>query len=87
MRVHGDAAVVRYRATPEVVFDGIAIPREQYWRTDTYERTDGRWQVVRSRADAIRWAAARAPGRRAPPRPGAPRERRPWCGAGGRGGC
>jgi hypothetical protein len=49
VRVHGDAAVLRYRA--EMEMNGIV---RRLWHTDLYERRDGRWRVVWSQATAIR---------------------------------
>ena len=53
VRLHGNAAVIRYRAQLEVVFAGHKVPLSGYWHTDTYERRDGRWMVVWSQATAI----------------------------------
>ena len=53
VRVHGDVAVIRYRATIEPVFEGQKARQGRYWHTDLYERRDGRWQVVWSQATAI----------------------------------
>jgi hypothetical protein len=54
VRVHGNAAVIRYQAALEVVFGGHLVPRAAYWHTDTYEILDGRWQAVWSHATEIR---------------------------------
>jgi hypothetical protein len=54
VRLHGGAAVIRYRAQLEVVFGGHKVPLSDYWHTDTYEQRDGRWMVVWSQATAIR---------------------------------
>lgn len=54
VRVHGNAAVIRYQATLEVIFGGHRVPRATYWHTDTYENTDGQWQVVWSQATEIK---------------------------------
>lgn len=53
VRLHGNAAVIRYRARLEVVFAGHKVPLSDYWHTDTYEHRDGRWMVVWSQATAI----------------------------------
>ena len=45
VRVHGDAAVVRYKS--EIEFYGS---RGHYWHTDLYEKRDGQWQIVWSQA-------------------------------------
>ncbi|MDN2700838.1 MULTISPECIES: nuclear transport factor 2 family protein [unclassified Janthinobacterium] len=54
VRVHGDAAVLRYQAQLEIHFAGQAVPRARYWHIDSYERRAGRWQAVWSQATAIR---------------------------------
>ncbi|MBB3644049.1 hypothetical protein FHX14_000208 [Rhizobium sp. BK619] len=53
VRLYGCAAVIRYRARLEVIFNGHPVPPAQYWHTDAYERRDGRWLVVWSQATAI----------------------------------
>jgi len=50
VRLHGDAAVIRYRARLEIVVDGQRVPEAQYWHTDSYEKHAGQWQVVWSQA-------------------------------------
>jgi hypothetical protein len=50
VRVQGDAAVIRYRSKLEIVVQGERVPLRRYWHTDTYEKRDGRWQVVWSQA-------------------------------------
>lgn len=50
VRLHGDAAVIRYRARLEIVVDGQRVPEAQYWHTDSYEKHAGKWQVVWSQA-------------------------------------
>jgi ketosteroid isomerase-like protein len=50
VRLHGDAAVIRYRARLEIVVDGQRVPEAQYWHTDFYEKHAGKWQVVWSQA-------------------------------------
>ncbi|MGX1274403.1 nuclear transport factor 2 family protein [Streptomyces phaeoluteigriseus] len=54
VRVHGNAAVIRYQAELEVVFGGRPVPRATYWHTDTYECVDGKWQAVWSQATEVR---------------------------------
>ena len=54
VRLRGDAATIRYQATLEVEFGGHAVPRANYWHTDSYELLDGRWQAVWSQATEIR---------------------------------
>ena len=53
VRLYGRAAVIRYRARLEVIFNGYPVPPAEYWHTDAYERRDGRWVVVWSQATAI----------------------------------
>jgi hypothetical protein len=53
VRLYGGAAVIRYRSLLEIVREGQQTPLRQYWHTDSYERRDGRWQVVWSQATAI----------------------------------
>jgi hypothetical protein len=50
VRLHGDAAVIRYRSRLEIVVDGQRVPEAQYWHTDSYETHAGKWQVVWSQA-------------------------------------
>jgi ketosteroid isomerase-like protein len=47
VRVHGDAAVVRYESEIE-----LSGSRGHYWHTDLYEKRDGQWQIVWSQATA-----------------------------------
>ncbi|QYX75175.1 nuclear transport factor 2 family protein [Streptomyces akebiae] len=54
VRVYGNAAVIRYQATLEVLFAGHAVPRATYWHTDSYENIDGHWRAVWSQATEIR---------------------------------
>ncbi|MET9506543.1 nuclear transport factor 2 family protein [Streptomyces sp. NPDC006622] len=54
VRVLGDAAVIRYQATLEVIFGHHRVPRASYWHTDTYENDGDQWQAVWSQATAIR---------------------------------
>ena len=53
VRLYGEAAVIRYQSQLEVVVHGQHLPLRSYWHTDSYERRDGRWQVVWSQATAI----------------------------------
>jgi ketosteroid isomerase-like protein len=53
VRVHGDAAVIRYRAEIEISVQGEAQPRQRFWHTDNYEKHEGRWQAVWSQATRI----------------------------------
>jgi hypothetical protein len=53
VRLHGSAAVLRYRARLEVIFNGHSVPSAEYWHTDAYEERNGRWMVVWSQATTI----------------------------------
>lgn len=50
VRMHGGAAVIRYRSRLEIMVDGQRVPEAQYWHTDSYEMHAGQWQVVWSQA-------------------------------------
>ena len=53
VRVHGDAAVIRYRSELEIAVDGRRMPPRRYWHIDAYEKQEGRWRVVWSQATQI----------------------------------
>lgn len=53
VRVHGDAAVVKYESRIDIVLVKVGRLRHQAWHTDLYERRDGHWQVVWSQATAV----------------------------------
>jgi Domain of unknown function (DUF4440) len=53
VRVHADAAVVRYRSRLQVTFNKQQFPLHDFWHTDLYENRDGRWQAVWSHATRI----------------------------------
>lgn len=53
VRVHGEAAVIRYQSKLEIVVQGEKVPLQRYWHTDSYEKRNGRWQVVWSQATQI----------------------------------
>lgn len=53
VRVHGDAAVIRYRARLQNVVRGQENPLAHFWHMDAYEKRNGRWQVVWSQATQI----------------------------------
>jgi Domain of unknown function (DUF4440) len=53
VRLHGEAALIRYQSQLEIVVQGRKVPLQRYWHTDSYEKRDGRWQVVWSQATAI----------------------------------
>jgi hypothetical protein len=56
VRMRGTMALLRYQAHLDIVVGGhdVAGPHRRYWHTDSYERRDGRWQVVWSQATEIR---------------------------------
>lgn len=53
VRLHGRAAVIRYRSRLEIMVQGRKVPLGRYWHTDSYEKRAGRWQVVWSQARGI----------------------------------
>jgi uncharacterized protein DUF4440 len=53
VRLYGEAAIIRYQSKLEIVVQGRQVPPRSYWHTDSYERRNGRWQVVWSQATAI----------------------------------
>jgi hypothetical protein len=53
VRLHGQAAHIRYRSRIEITFDG-QTDGGFFWHTDTYEKIDGQWQIVWSQATRIR---------------------------------
>lgn len=53
VRLYGRGAVIRYRSRLEIVVEGQKVPLGRYWHTDSYEKRNGRWQVVWSQATGI----------------------------------
>ena len=53
VRLYGDAAVIRYRSRLHMSVGGAAGELRHYWHTDSYEKRDGRWQVVWSQATLV----------------------------------
>ncbi len=53
VRVHGEAAIIRYQSRLEIVVQGQKVPLQRYWHTDSYEKRNGSWQVVWSQATLI----------------------------------
>jgi hypothetical protein len=53
VRLHGPAADIRYRSHIEIVVEGQRL-EGSYWHTDTYEKNNGRWQVVWSQATQLK---------------------------------
>ena len=62
VRVHGDAAAVRYKSQIDVKVTGAGRVSHFAWHTDLYERRHGRWQIV--------WSQATPVGRLPEPTPG-----------------
>lgn len=54
VRLHGEMAVIRYQSRLQVVVDGKTVPLAHFWHTDSYEKRNGRWQVVWSQATEIK---------------------------------
>lgn len=54
VRLYDRGAVIRYRSQLEIVVQGQKVPLHRYWHTDSYEKRNGRWQVVWSQATEIR---------------------------------
>ena len=53
VRLYDQAAVIRYQSQLEIVVQEQKVPRQRYWHTDSYEKRNGRWQVVWSQATGI----------------------------------
>ena len=53
VRIHGDSAVIRYRAHMKVSVRGSPGRDVTTWHTDLYERRNGEWQVVWSQATLV----------------------------------
>lgn len=53
VRLHGQVALIRYQARLQIVVRGQKGQLGHYWHTDSYEKRDGRWQVVWSQATEI----------------------------------
>ena len=53
VRLYGQVALIRYRAQLQIAVRGEVSPLGHYWHTDSYEKRDGRWQVVWSQATKI----------------------------------
>jgi hypothetical protein len=54
VRLYGRAAVIRYQSQLKIVVQGQEMPLRRYWHTDSYEKRNGRWQVVWSQATEIK---------------------------------
>ena len=53
VRLYGEAAVIRYQSNLETETPTGKRPLTRCWHTDSYERRDGRWQVVWSQATRV----------------------------------
>jgi hypothetical protein len=53
VRLYDGVALLRYQSRLEIVRSGHHFGLRRYWHTDTYDRRDGRWQVVWSHATEI----------------------------------
>jgi len=53
VRLYEGVALIRYRSRLHMSRDGAEGALLHYWHIDTYEKRDGRWQVVWSQATAI----------------------------------
>jgi hypothetical protein len=53
VRMYDNMALIRYRAQIEIEVQGQTYPRTPYWFTDSYEKRDGRWQIVWSQGTGI----------------------------------
>lgn len=54
VRLYGRAALIRYPSQLEIVVRGQKVTLRRYWHTDSYEKRNGRWQVVWSQATEIK---------------------------------
>jgi hypothetical protein len=52
VRLHGDAAVLRYQRNFDLVIAGTRLTHKA-WSTELYERRHGRWQIVWEQTTAI----------------------------------
>jgi hypothetical protein len=53
VRMYDAMALIRYRAQIEIEVQGQTYPLTPYWFTDSYEKRDGRWQIVWSQGTGI----------------------------------
>jgi hypothetical protein len=53
VRMYDAMALIRYRAQIEIEVQGQTYPLTPYWFTDSYEKRDGRWQIVWSQGSGI----------------------------------
>jgi Domain of unknown function (DUF4440) len=52
VRLHGDAAVLRYQRNFDLVVGGTRLTHKA-WSTELYERRHGRWQIVWEQTTAV----------------------------------
>jgi hypothetical protein len=52
VRLHGDAAVIRYQSQIQILVSG-KLDSGRFWHTDSYEKRHGGWQAVWSQATRI----------------------------------
>jgi Domain of unknown function (DUF4440) len=52
VRLHGDAAVLRYQRSFDLVIAGTRLTHKA-WSTELYERRHGRWQIVWEQTTAV----------------------------------
>jgi hypothetical protein len=52
VRLHGDAAVLRYQRSFDLVVGGTRLTHKA-WSTELYERRHGRWQIVWEQTTAV----------------------------------
>jgi hypothetical protein len=53
VRPHGNAAVLRYRHTIDIVVAGIGHLTHPAWTTALYERREGNWRIIWEQTGAI----------------------------------
>jgi hypothetical protein len=54
VRFYGEGAVIRYESQLEIVVRGQKMPKRRHWHTDSYEKRNGKWQVIWSQATEIK---------------------------------
>ncbi len=53
VRIHGDSAILRYRAAVELAVKGEVQPLQHFWQTEFYEKIDGKWRAVWSQSTRV----------------------------------
>jgi Domain of unknown function (DUF4440) len=61
VRLYGPVALIRYSSQLDIVDGGHQVGLRRYWHTDSYEKRDGRWQVVWSHATEITYRSDSEP--------------------------